>query len=245
MPHGSQIPAIRLAEEPLPVQPHDGLVYSTSPRVGLGADGSSRWYVKDRAPGTVFAELAAYQLGRLLDLPTPAFGVWVNPLTDESWFGCLEANLRVGVPSLVEAGSISRESVLECTVFDCWIANVDRNEGGFVVDRTAADGLRLLAIDFEKSKVLNTPNRFAIPGIDARDFWPKENLGRICRGQPVPDQVCGRIAAVSEADVRSALKEAHRSMGHPSAIDWIQTSADLLIDRAARIRDITREAWNA
>lgn len=242
----SRMDRIVLREAPVPVTPPNGLVYSTNPQVAAGEDGQD-YFLKGPNTQIAFAELASYELANLVGLAVPPHavclyegelyfgsrGMWQRQVPDD-W---LRAPDRIVNPGIVA----------DTIAFDVWIANPDRNIGGFVgepISQRESPLLRVLAIDFEKSHVLRGTPSVQLTTIAPNLCKPHGLLAGICSELSFPEGFCRRIAAVDEDKIADCIRQSIMAMNMPS-IDWTEGSIRILTKRSRNIRPLVKEAWDA
>lgn len=217
----------------------DGVVYSTNPKTAVGLD-ELTYFLKGPEIEIVAAEAFAHLLARLVDLPVPDFGL--ARIDDDTYFASLEAQIR-NVGHFLANGKITNPQTLQETiVFDVWVANTDRNLGNFVGQVTPnPNHVRILPIDFEKSASIRERTPIVqIPMIPVRDFWPSEDLGRIASGSRLPEDFCGRIAAVTSNQITHC---AGVVAAHLPQYEWGDSTVRVLKTRASQIVRLCREVW--
>lgn len=236
---------VALLNQPVPVQPRNGVVYSTAPHVGSDASGNFRWYVKDRDVKIVFAELCAYALAEAVGVATPPCGIWIEPQTEVKWFACREVLGRSGVVEELLDGTAPTSPVLDCAVFDVWIANVDRNEGGFVARSPRPGQLEVLAIDFEKARTLDGTSRFELATLPASSFLPSGRIANLVKASAIPAGALMRIESMGSQRIANIVHSAVQAVGGTQVIGWTESTISVLETRAANIRSLSREVWSA
>lgn len=230
---------IEILEPGQKVEGPRNVVYSTSPRVAPGSDGQY-YIVKGPSVETIVAEATSYLLAAHVGLPIPEFGI--ASIDGSPFFASREVHLR-NVSTFIERALVKNpDALVETVVFDIWTANTDRNMGNFVGE-WAADGrneVRVCAIDFEKSACLRERTPLVIvPTIDQNKFWPRDALGRILAGRPLPVAFCDRIAAVTERTINGCLELVRAHVDIP----WADSCARVLRNRARSIRRLAEEVW--
>ena len=237
------IPRVNLVTFDDPVIPPPGVIYSTNPRRAEGANGVP-YFVKNTDPKVVFAEIVGCRLAREVGLPVADIAACVG---DE---GMYAGSARVrGVrhidPWLAQPLKVVNFDVLfDVVVVDTWLANPDRNIES-VLGRDAGGGnVALVFIDFERSVTLH-PNPIILSGnVELRDLWPNGKLGTILRENKIdkpPQDIIGRIAAVTKERCSAIIDEAEAAIGSP--VDWDDNCAHALASRATRIQKLAEEVW--
>lgn len=195
----------------------------------------------------VFSETIAYELAATVGLRVPAYGLCHVPWGDGIYFASEKLGHRHSLELLWPTEKIAnRELLSQVIVFDIWIANIDRNIGNLVYD-SFVDGsetrLIIYAIDFEKSEVLRgDKDRFTIEALPLENMWPRETLGKLCNGLPVPYEFCTRIESITEDEVATAFGVWEDDLGLPR-IEWSERARSHLMSRARRIRNLVHEVW--
>lgn len=237
---------IRLLEEPQPVTPPQGLVYSTNPMHARATDGHT-YILKGPETSVVFAEAACYQLAALVGLSVPPCRLCTLPGSGSVVFASRELRTRSALETIVRTGRTLNPELLEETIaFDVWVANEDRNMGNIVGEPHVTNGtgiVRLYAIDFEKAAVLAGIDRFSVTAMPAAKFWPTGVLGDLCGGLTVPTEFCGRISEVQRPAIAGLVQQTVWDLNMPQ-VPWIDTAIDVLVQRAARIVALVHEVWN-
>lgn len=215
------------------------VVYSTNPKKAPALDGKD-YFLKGPDLNVAVPELVAHLLAGLLGLPVPPFGV--AKVGGEFYFASEEIQNR-NVDLWIRRNALANpEALLETVVFDVWIANRDRNMSNFVGE--IAPNMRdmyLYAIDFEKSMALQGPHPITtVPTRNPKDFWPREELGRLLRGKNPPRDFCGKIAGLRRDRVVDCFD---RVVSHVGQIPWAENSVKVLSDRAKRIESHVEEVW--
>lgn len=116
-------------------------------QLGIGKAGAIRAQIGavakqnvELAPYTLANEMICAELGRLLGLPVPAWGLVEAPNQTgrmETWFASLDFNLKGDTLPPVNPKEVVDELPLEATgvlIFDMWIANPDRNRQNLSLD---------------------------------------------------------------------------------------------------------------
>lgn len=238
---------VELIEEGSRVIPPKGLVYSTSPVKAIGLDGFSYFVKKGPDRNIVTAEAVAHQLAQHLNLRVPAFGVGPPDETGNTYFASREVErAQRQIEWWYRQQRVTNPRDLARTiVFDIWVMNYDRNIGNVVGAGQLAphDGmLELVAIDFEKSAALCGPYPLTTTAqIDQRTLWPRGTLSALLVGVPIPGDVCDLIQAVTADNVLDAFGKLEARLLKP--IEWKESSARVLVKRAAKIRELAQEVW--
>jgi hypothetical protein len=229
---------VRVFDLGQPVRGPRGVVYSCHPTRAPTA--TRDHFLKGPELNVLVPEVIAHLLARMVGLAVPQFGValW----GDKVYFASEEVqNQNVG--AWVKRKAIANPQVmLEAVVFDIWLANQDRNLGNFVgeVDQTSHK-MHLYAIDFEKSLTLRGPHPItSVPTVDPRKFWPRDELGRLLRGERPPTYFCERISAIPRNGIEVCFD---KLMAHIGRVPWSENSVKVLTDRARNLRKHLQEAW--
>jgi hypothetical protein len=222
------------------------VLFSTAPRVAPASDGNS-YIIKGPDLPLVFSEAAAYELAGLIGLSVPEFALCLLPGSNELWFGSRRKAFRHSADVLLRTGRVSNPNLLsEAVAFDVWVANDDRNLGNLVADSVNLGGrnlLELYAIDFERSQILaGRADRFRVAAMHPRTFWPREEMGRICRGLSRPEPFCERILGLRPDEIHGALTKILVGLNMPP-VGWFDTAVDVLNQRRERIHSLVAEAW--
>lgn len=237
---------VQLLEEPQPVTPPKGLIYSTKPLHARATDGHT-YILKGPETSVVFAEAACYQLAAHVGLSVPPCRLCTLPGSGGVLFASRELRTRSALETLVTTGKVLNPELLEETIaFDVWVANEDRNMGNIVGEPRATNGtgtVKLYAIDFEKAAVLAGTDRFTVTAMPAARFWPTGVLGDLCGSLTVPTGFCARISAVQRAAVAGLVQQTVWDLNMPQ-VPWIDTAIDVLVQRASRIVTLVNEVWN-
>lgn len=232
---------IIIVEEPTPVEGPPGIIYRTSPRLGTGEDGAA-YYLKGPSTQLVVAEAWAYGLASLVGLAVPDCALCV--VAGEVYFGSRQVRMRSGLDAVLHKGLATNQGLLaEVIAFDTWIANDDRNIGSIVFEPAPGGGVTLFAIDFERSYVLRGEGMIATGMVSPREFWPRDDLRRHCRGLDIPYDFCRRIGLLS-ADAIDGVAErmiwSFTDIEVPSRTDIVQH----LARRARNIEHSVTEVWS-
>jgi hypothetical protein len=236
---------IVLVEEPTDVVPPERMIYSTRPKRALGEDGI-QYYLKGPDPAVVAAEALAYELGGLVGFTTPDYGLCEVPEAGLC-FASREIRFRSALDTILEKElAANPELIPACIAFDIWIVNDDRNISNIVAEPVrvgASVRARLHAIDFEKSKILRGSNMFEVGMVDPRTLWPKELLGRLCRGCNFPDDFCERVRAITRDQIDGVFE---RLIWELAGLDlpWRESAVFQLSKRATEIRQRAQEVWD-
>lgn len=233
------LPSIGLVDSGQPVEAPSNIVYSTAPRTALSMDGQ-HYVLKGPDINVVVAELSAYVLAGLANLPVPEFGIAAT--AEGTFFACREVKIR-NVSHWITAGKLTNASILvQTVVFDIWIANVDRNFGNFVGLSLLSDGrIELRAIDFEKSVALRGKYPLTtVPMVEPKDFWPRESLGELLKGKPIPHEFCDTIRSIPGDAILRALNTVSASI---PGMDWAESSEKVIKSRANDIHKLVRDVW--
>lgn len=140
----------------------------------------------------------------------------------------------------------NRLDLAKMIAFDVWIANNDRNMGNIIGDANKynkEEGIKAVAIDFERSKVLRgkTPV-METSNILPSSLWPCETLGRLLAGEPEPDaQWLNRVTNLDKDDIIQAIGVVQRSLGLPA--DWCVSTSNLLVQRVRNLTNLVAEVW--
>jgi len=233
-------------EEPMPVSPPRGMVYSTQPKRVLGTDGVL-YYLKGPQQEVVFPEAVCYEFANELDLKVPDCALCRVVTTNTTYFASRGIKTRSALETLISQGRITNPQLLpDMIAFDVWVANIDRNIGN-IVGEPAHNGqsgsVTLHAIDFEKAQTLCGTDRFTVGAIEPERLWPKDALGTLCETAPFPRDLCTRIAALGGEHIVATLERIVWDLGMPT-ISYLTTSKDMLTQRAAGIERLVREVWN-
>ncbi len=226
------------------VESNSGVVYSTDPLVVIAGD-STRYYLKDKDSAYVQAEMLALALADLVGLEVSSGGVTRIPNSDVEWFASEEVEIRSGIDMLIKIGAARNVSVLaDCIAFDVWVANDDRNMGG-VVARAASTGANaevdLVLIDFESASVLRGTSGIVVSTIPLTKYWPRNQLGQLCKGQLFPEAMVRRISALSKSEIQRVVDDVKTELGRPLlGEEWIVPQ---LVSRAASIRRLCTDLW--
>jgi hypothetical protein len=236
---------ISLDEEPQPVATWGGLIFSTDPHTALGSDGH-RYILKGPDPVVVIAEALAYELAAVVGLNVPPCAFCRIPGQHDIWFAS-RAQRQRGVDQLLFTDKIvNPELVPDCIAFDVWIANKDRNMGNLVGDPAGGRGgdtIELFAIDFEKADVLRGTSIFMVETMKPDSWWPRDELGRQCRGLPKPSQMCERIRRVHEHTIDGIFARLEHALEGMN-IAWAEAGMRQLCSRASRIDRLVEEVWH-
>ena len=243
-----QIRRVRIIESrPDKVARPGSIVFSTDPTFATADDGHT-YILKGPSWRVSFPELVAYRLADLVHLRVPAYAVGLGA-EGQTYFASRELPGRTGVLDLIRAERTDFPSFMpECIAFDVWIANVDRNSGGVLLDAAAGlDRVRLplFAIDFEKSAGLNGMSSLQVPMLKAREFWPRGELGELCLNLAPSPEANRRIQRVEKGQIGAVVEEVLDALDHPADIDWAETTVGVLTNRAERIGDLVEEVWRA
>jgi hypothetical protein len=123
--------------------------------------------------------------------------------------------------------------------------NKDRNIGNLVGESQLAPGegtVAIVAIDFEKSMALRGPYPLTTtPNIQPRALWPSGTLGQLLTGDARPNNFFAAIEAMTGDHVRDAFARVEARLNED--IPWKESSAQLLANRAKRIRNLAAEVW--
>jgi hypothetical protein len=236
---------ITIVDEPQRLRSENGVVYSTQPLVAYTTD-DRRYVLKGPSPNIVAAEAIGYMLAGFVGIPTPPFGLCRHPGTGEVHFASEMMSVRsiescLSVPGLVE----NPEVVVDCVALDVWLANVDRNIGGFVGEIVSNQPLRVRAfsIDFERCSVLNGTSPIMVNALEPRKLQSSDAaIQRLLEGKKFPSDACSRIARVSSTSIESAFAEVSAAI---QMVPW-RSGADIFVhQRAQNIATLAAEVWNA
>ena len=234
---------IDLVDEPRRAHAPNGVIYSTAPRIAHGLDGY-QYFIKGPDPAVVIAETLGYLLAGCVGLAVPGFALCRAPQGGEVLFASRAVPTRSGIAVLAERGRVTNPELMgECFAFDTWTANTDRNDGNFVGDVVSGGRVHLLAIDFESARILRGIDRFSINMIAARDFKPRGLAGQHCFAGSFPDPMCKEIAKMTPEAMGGIMDDVSAAIG--GAFTWRDAAADFLLHRAANIRTLADEVWNA
>ena len=234
---------IELIDEPEPVVAPDRVLYSTRPQKALGRD-DFWYYLKGPDPAVVIAETLGYLLADRVGLPVPPFALCRHPGDGSLLFASRAVSGRSGIPVLADRGRLTNPEVIgECFAFDLWTANPDRNDGNFVAKAQPGGRAQLFAIDFESAKILRGVDRFTVAMMPARDFLPRGDAATHCLAGAFPAPMCSAIAAVTPGTMHSIMNDVGAAVG--AAFSWQDAAADYLLRRAANVRTLVEEVWNA
>jgi hypothetical protein len=221
------------------------VIYSTCPKIGTAENGAS-YYLKGPDAAVVAAEALAYELAGAVNLAVPEHALCEVPGVGV-FFASKEVRFRSALDVVMEGGLASNPELLsDCIAFDTWIANDDRNMGNIVMEPERIEGhlARLLAIDFEKSRILRGENMLLVDQLAPRSFWPRELLGQLCDGQPFPDGACSRIASVSRDRIDGVFEALAWELADLD-LSWRDSAVYQLARRATQITDRVREVWDS
>jgi hypothetical protein len=217
------------------------LIYSTAPREALATNGAA-YIVKGPEPALVFSEYAAYELAGMVGIPVPEHALCT--VSGKVHFASRKMPYRFAPEDIVRLGHAENAEMLGATAaFDIWLANDDRNVGNFVAGVGATrETVRLYAIDFESAHALRgVKDRFAVMAMPVRSMMPKEQLGLICRQQPLPRGACDRIKTVGLA-LEGIITQWHGDLLLPR-IEWSERACTILRQRSESIHQLVQEAW--
>ena len=209
------------------------LVYSTNPRSWTDANGAG-YVVKGPEPEVVIAEAVAYELAAVVGLPTPGYALAKKPNDPRIYFAShkLENCARNVVPWLDGASDAHARAVSELITFDIWIANEDRNLGGFL-GVGSADSLSLRFIDFEKSIALRGPAPLIATG--------GQELYGLCKRMNVsPGAFVARISAISDDAIKACVGSV---CARVPEFDWSDSVEICLTRRRAKLATLVKEVW--
>jgi hypothetical protein len=232
-------------EEPRRIKAVAGKIYSTSPEVCAVRESDHDFVIKGPGPAITFPEAVAYQLAQLLDVAVPEFGVCHVPgRTPEIYFACRKLRGRFALDFYLSEGHVTNPSVIAETItMDVWLGNFDRNIGNFIEDEHLG-GVKIFAIDFEKSGVLRgDPDPFTLTGWNAQRFWPIGDLGLLCRSQAIPWEFCEKVKDVSGEALDGILEQTLLDLNMPD-VPWMGSAKRLLRERQGRLDALLREAWH-
>lgn len=240
---------VTLATRGEPVRAPQNLVYSTAPTHAVGTD-DDQFYVKGESNiRIVLAESIAYTLAQNLEIPVPEFAIGFYEDSDAPVFASqiLDKGVR-DVSFWLNRSKIANMAILaRLIVFDTWLANNDRNLGNLLgVPLQGTDqSIKLVAIDFEKSATVRSEApMIEIPTMQAREFWPRGELGTICRKLVVWDpSAIQAISSVTDSTIDATVNAALAATNANASIgDSIGHS---LKHRRNRIEPLAREVWNS
>jgi hypothetical protein len=238
---------VELIEEGNPVVPPEGLVYSTDPRKATGTDQCTYFVKQGPDRNVVVSEAIAYQLARHLNLKVPACGVGPPDETGNTYFASREVDRpQRQIETWFRRDRVTnRRDIAKTIVFDIWVMNYDRNIGNFVGSGLLPPDegkIELIAIDFEKSAALRGPYPLVSSNdIAPQQLWPRDTLGQLLVGATIPGDFCDAVGAVTEAHILDAFAKLEARLVVP--IEWKESTAQLLMRRAAQIHVLAREVW--
>lgn len=236
---------ISIVDEPQRLRSENGVIYSTNPLVAFTPD-DRQYVLKGPSPNIVASEAIGYLLAGLAGIATPAFGLCRHPGTGELHFASEMMQVRsiessLSVPGIVE----NPEIVVDCVALDVWLANVDRNIGGFVGDIVSNDPLRVRAysIDFERCSAINGISPIMVNALEPRKLRSSDaGIRRLLNGKSFPSDACSRIAGISSAAIERAFGEVCAAIPE---VPW-RSGLDMFVhQRAQHIAPLAGEVWNA
>jgi hypothetical protein len=202
--------------------------------------------LKGPANEVVAAEAIGYRLAALAGISTPAFAFCRHPRTQEVYFASEMMTIRSIEPSLAVPGLVvNTELVVDCFAFDVWVANVDRNIGGFVGEIISETPLRVKAfsIDFEQCNVLRGVSPIMVNGLEPRKLKSGDAaIQRLMQGKTFPHMACNRISAIPVESIEQAFFEIGEAL---TEVPW-RPGVDLFLHkRAQMIGVLAKEVWDA
>lgn len=205
----------------------------------------SDYILKGPEPKVVIAEALGYGLARSLGIAVPECALCRHPRSGQVYFASREAPLR-SIEALLGSPAVENPAIItDCFALDVWIANLDRNVGNYVGEpRNRGHQVRVLAIDFEKSHVLAGVDRFTVTGIPDRSLQPREGLKRMCFDGHFPDEMCGRIEAMSSSYIEQVFGDVASALA-PDGIPWQDSAVSFLSARARTLRHLADTVWHA
>jgi hypothetical protein len=220
-----------------------GIVYSTSPRTAIGADGRT-YYVKGYNDATAFAEVCGCRLAAVASLPVPQadLGLFAGDL----YAAVVEVEHKIqNVAPWVnsQAGIVNLEDLFGAVVVDCWLANDDRNMGNLVGTPVGHQRITVSIIDFEKSKTLHMNPTIEAANLEPRRLWPTGELGnKLNQIRPThpPQRYIDSIRSIGHDAVRQIVSSTAQQL---ATVTWVESSVDVLVSRAQRIQLLAEEVW--
>lgn len=235
MIHHVQLLTVAKKQSPL------GVVYSTFPWVGPTTEGTN-YIVKGPESDIVAAEGLAGRLLRELNLPgvvVPEFASAVVGDLPELLFA---SKYMQSVSPIDPHLPRHREEAAAITAADVWLCNKDRNIGNYLLDNEPATGSVLVAIDFEGSVAARRFAAMMVPSVDIKSLWPRELAGRMLGRLPWPEATIAAIEQIDRSTIEAAAKEV--AVAFP-CFTWVQEAVDCIAGRAAAVRPLARQVWNA
>ena len=237
---------ISIYDEPEPVRSENDIIYSTNP--GRTQATNEKFYIlKGPSVEVVVAEALGYRLAEAVGIDVPPCALCRHPRTGAVYFASEEMPIR-SVELLFELGGVQNPSIIQdCFAFDVWVANVDRNIGGFVAAQLDHTGrhVRVYSIDYERCNVLRGVSGIAITALENRKLKTADHfVARRCFSGAFPAVACAAIQAFSAAGINDIFAEVATALA-PASIPWMDSAAKFLHLRSQQIAVIAREVWNA
>ena len=199
------------------------------------------YVVKGPDPNMVVAEAVAYCLAPTFGIVTPDFAL--GRFFGEAGFYFasvkLENAMRDVRPWLINPKPNLQAALSAVHVFDVWLANNDRNLGGFLM-RTSERDRELVSIDFEKSHAIRGPS----PLITVNEIEPKKlRPGGVLAKVALPwlNASAERLRSIPDACILDAVGRVKVAMGADFA--WSESVSATLIQRRSRIDRLLEEVW--
>jgi hypothetical protein len=102
--------------------------------------------------------------------------------------------------------------------------------------------LELVAIDFEKAVTIRGPHPLVeTPMVNPQELWPREELGRLLAGTPIPQEPLVAIASLPAATISRSVEAVAFHLG--GAYTWAYSTIQVLRNRQGRMNVLAEEVW--
>jgi hypothetical protein len=243
------IPEVSLAVRGGPVCAPCNIVYSTAPFSALDSAGKSYFVKGEDDPRVVLAEVLGHILAGMVKIPVPDYAVGKFTGTGAPVFAsAVVDNVMRDVSIWIRRGKVKDLDTLPRIIaLDVWLANNDRNMGNILgrsVDSEEVE-IELVAIDFEKSAVVRSKYPLTeIPRIPPKAFWPRDELGKICRAHlKWNPNYLDLFQAVSDGQIEQAVSAGVAAVGGLDASEQ-DGLLHVLKRRRDNLKTLVSEVWN-